>query len=73
MKHPRYGDVHPNTVLPGVAEHAGAINKEGAQFRVYRMRRAGIHRTASAMRDLDLGPAGTVVLLVGVQQAYGAL
>ena len=35
MKHARYGNVHPHTVLPFVVEHAGGINKEGMQF--YRM------------------------------------
>ena len=29
MRHARYGDVHPHTVLPFVVEHAGGINKEG--------------------------------------------
>ena len=32
MKHARYGNVHPHTVLPFVVEHAGGINKEGMQF-----------------------------------------
>ena len=32
MKHARYGNVHPHTVLPFVVEHAGGINKEGVQF-----------------------------------------
>ena len=34
MMHARYGDVHPQTVLPFVVEHAGGImiNKEGMQF-----------------------------------------
>ena len=34
MKHARYGDVHPHTVLPFLVEHAGlgGINKEGMQF-----------------------------------------
>ena len=32
MKHARYGNVHPRTVLPFVVEHAGGINKEGMQF-----------------------------------------
>ena len=32
MKHARYGDVHPHTVLPFVVEHAGGINKEGTQL-----------------------------------------
>ena len=32
MKHARYGNVHPHTVLPFVVEHAGGINKEGMQL-----------------------------------------
>ena len=32
MKHTRYGNVNPHTVLPFVVEHAGGINKEGMQF-----------------------------------------
>ena len=32
MKHARYGNVHPHTVLPFVVEHAGGINNEGMQF-----------------------------------------
>ena len=32
MAHARYGNAHPHTVLPFVAEHAVGINKGGMQF-----------------------------------------
>ena len=43
MKHdrPRYGNVHPHTVLPVVIDHAGGINKEGVRF--FRMCRDAAH------------------------------
>ena len=51
MKYARYGNVRPHTVLPFVVEHAGGINKEGAQF--FRMCRDAADRTLNTRaRDL---------------------
>jgi len=51
MKHARYGNAHPHTVVPVVVEHAGGINKEGMQF--FRMcRDAAVNKPNTRASDL---------------------
>ena len=53
MKHARYGNVHPRTVLPFVVEHAGGINEEGMQF-VRMCRDAADNKLNTCTRASDL-------------------